>query len=341
MRSTGNVENVERNQCVSLHLVAGIFWNESGRSKRAPGLGGFSALVQEIRRLELTNALLANEASKDDSSMGDMIVKSNDHDVCHHSHGRDFRTLGCFLSSTLVDLKGGFRRIFDIGRGTTGYDVSVHLSPNNFSGSGLAYIDLIAHRHHMRWGKLVEGTMPKYLRDWKLAFSSAVHYPVLSSAAFVQHPTETDVIVPTPGIYCKRKVKIPDGVPLLQVGSKCGGRRNSVATEGTSWRTNTIEYDVEQPSLSWIPRPKTPILFEEDKPAPTPPDMAPPLVGRQETAILQHRANTIRRWTREDNASCPLISCSWRDNLSPTPTKCARAYLGGVEVGRTVGNLWK
>ena len=32
MRSTGNGENVERNQCVLLHLAAGIMWNESGRA---------------------------------------------------------------------------------------------------------------------------------------------------------------------------------------------------------------------------------------------------------------------------------------------------------------------
>ena len=32
MRSTGNVDNVDRNQCVLLRLAAGIFWNESGRT---------------------------------------------------------------------------------------------------------------------------------------------------------------------------------------------------------------------------------------------------------------------------------------------------------------------
>ena len=135
-----------------------------------------------------------------------------------------------------------------------------------------------------------------------------VHYPVLSWAEFAQHPTEADVTVPTPCVYCKRKVELPAEVPLLHVGSKCGGRRNSVETEGTSWRTNAIEYDVEQLSLSRIPVHVTPILFDEDKPAPTPPDIAPPLVGRQESTIAHHRANAIRRWTREDNDSYPSIS---------------------------------
>ena len=39
MRSTGNVENVERDQCVLLHMAAGILWNESGRPKRVPDRG--------------------------------------------------------------------------------------------------------------------------------------------------------------------------------------------------------------------------------------------------------------------------------------------------------------
>ena len=122
----------------------------------------------------------------------------------------------------------------------------------------------------MRCGKLAEDNRPGDLRDWKSAFSSVVHYQVLSWAELVHHPAETDVIAPTACVYCKRKVEIPAEFPLLQVGRKCGGRRKSVETEGTCWRVRAIDYDVEQPPLSWITRPSTPILFDEDKPAPTP-----------------------------------------------------------------------
>ena len=114
MRIAGNVENVGSNQCVLLHLAAGIFWNESGLSKRAPSRGWIFTLVREIRRLELNNALLATDTSHGDTSSEAMIAKSDAHDVRHPSHGRHFRTLGFFISSTLLDLKGGFLRKFDI-----------------------------------------------------------------------------------------------------------------------------------------------------------------------------------------------------------------------------------
>ena len=39
MRSTGNTENVERNQCVLLRISAIMFWNDSGMSKRVPDRG--------------------------------------------------------------------------------------------------------------------------------------------------------------------------------------------------------------------------------------------------------------------------------------------------------------
>ena len=47
-RSTGDVENVERAQCVLLHLAAGILRNESGRSKRVTDRGRVFTLVQEL-----------------------------------------------------------------------------------------------------------------------------------------------------------------------------------------------------------------------------------------------------------------------------------------------------
>ena len=117
MRSTGNIENVERNQCVLLHLAAGILWNESGRPRRVPDRGRVFTLVQELRRLELKNALTALESLQDDASLEGMIVKSNAHGACNPSHDRDFRTLGFFLSSVLDGRKIGCLGIFDVGRG--------------------------------------------------------------------------------------------------------------------------------------------------------------------------------------------------------------------------------
>ena len=61
-------------------------------------------------------------------------------------------TIGVFLSSVLLAPSSGRMRIFDVGRGTNGYEVSVHLPPNNFDDNGVMYIDLIAQRHHIRWG---------------------------------------------------------------------------------------------------------------------------------------------------------------------------------------------
>ena len=118
-----------------------------------------------------------------------------------------------------------------------------------------------------------------------------------------------------------------------------GGRRKSVETEGASWRASAIDYDVEHPSLSRIHRPATPILFAEDKHAPGPPDVAPPLVGNKENTILKRRATTIRMWTRGGDASYQSISFNWRGNLPPILTKCARAYMGGVDVDCDDENL--
>lgn len=201
IRSTGNFENVGRNQCVLLHLASGMLWDESGRHKRAPGRGGVSTLVQELRRMELKNALLATEALQEDTSLEGAIVKSNARDARRPSHDRYFRTLRFFLSSVLLGLKTGCLRIFDLRMGTNGYDVSVHLFSNVSGGNGTAYIDLIAHRRHMRLGKLVDDTRPKDLTNWQTAFSSVVRYPILGWSEFVQNPTDSDVISPTPCIY--------------------------------------------------------------------------------------------------------------------------------------------
>lgn len=109
-------------------------------------------LAQELRKMELTHAQLAAESLNDDDSLGGLITKCNAHDATHASHDRDFRTLGFPLSSVLNYLKNGCIRIFDIDLGPNGYEVSFHLFSSEGCDNGIIYIDLIAHRHHMRWG---------------------------------------------------------------------------------------------------------------------------------------------------------------------------------------------
>ena len=68
--------------------------------------------------------------------------------------------------------------------------------PNNVDDNGVTYIDLIAHRHHMRWCMLVDDTRPEDLIDCESSLSSAGHYPFLSWSECAQSPTEEDSIAP-------------------------------------------------------------------------------------------------------------------------------------------------
>ena len=260
MRSTRNAENVERNQCVLLHLADGLFRNESGRKKQAPCRGRVFMLDQELRRVELTNAQLALESLKGDVSLDGTIIRSNAHDATNASRDRDFRTMGFFLSSIIADLKTGRTRIFGIGRGSNGYEVSAHLFPNGGGDDGVCYIDLIAQRHHMRWGKLVNDSRWKEVSDWREHFSSVVHYPVKSWSEFGETTTDAGVMVPAACLYCKKKVEIPAEAPLLQESHHCDGkRRNSMGTEGNQWRISDVGVGPIPNALSWTPGPDTPL----------------------------------------------------------------------------------
>ena len=340
MRSTGNIDNVERNQCVLLHLAAGLLWNETGRKKQVPDRGRVFTLAQDLRRVEFTNAQAAAEALKEDLSLESMIIKSNAHDSTHPSHDRDFRTLGFFLSEVLNELKSGCIRIFDIGRGTNGYDVSVHLFSNSGDDNGLFYIDLVAHRHHMRWGKLVDDSRGKDITDWKGMFTSVVYYPVKGWSEFGEGRSSHEIISPAPCLYCKKKVEIPVEVPLLQDPHHCGGkRRNSVATEGVEWRSEDLVGHPLRSVSSWIPQPSTPLSEGEDIRLDLPPVIAPPLVNCLPETILQHRTDVLSRWQRHDDASFPLISFNWRGNLVSKIPTCAQRYLGGINVDFSLANI--
>ena len=186
----------------------------------------------------------------------------------------------------------------------------------------------------------MDDARPKDLVGWNTAFSSVAHYPVLSWLGFIQNPTETDLIVHTPCVYCKKKVKIPAEAPLLQAERKCGvKRRNSIATEWNAWRAYSAEIVVEPSSLPWVPEPESPFDVAPDIRKAPPPCIAPPLLNSLESSVRKHRNAVAKRWSRSDDASFPLISFNWADNLSPPLTSCAQKYLDSVDVECSVGNL--
>ena len=94
MRRTGNTENIERNQCVLLHLAAGMMRGETGREKRVPDRGRLFSLTQELRRVEIKTALLAGDSANGGFPMEATIVTSNARDFPRPSRDQDFRSIG-------------------------------------------------------------------------------------------------------------------------------------------------------------------------------------------------------------------------------------------------------
>ena len=82
-------------------------------------------------------------------------------------------------------------------------------------------------------------------------------------------------------------------------------------TERTHWGNGELVYNFGPKSLSWAPRPIAPVLFPEDRPAPAPPVIAPPLLGSRRGTVLAHREATGRWRDISDNADYPLISFNW------------------------------
>ena len=64
------------------------------------------------------------------------------------------------MSSISDELPAGRLVDFDVGRGTIGYDASAHLFSNSGEDTGTYYNDMIARRHHMRCGKLIDDIRP-------------------------------------------------------------------------------------------------------------------------------------------------------------------------------------
>ena len=56
--------------------------------------------------------------------------------------------------------------------------------------------------------------------------------------------------------------------------------------------------------------------------------------------ILEFRRLISDKWKRNDDASYPLISINWRDNLSPSTTRFARKHIDGVDVDFSDASIW-
>ena len=85
--------------------------------------------------------------------------------------------------------------------------------------------------------------------------------------------------------------------------------------------------------------PLSPLLTNEGI-IPPPPIVSPPLRNTQHETALAYRASVINKWIRSGDASFPLISFNWRDNLSPRITSCDQTYLGAVGVEFSASNVW-
>ena len=83
----------------------------------------------------------------------------------------------------------------------------------------------------------------------------------------------------------------------------------------------------------------TPLRDIDDPLGPEPPSIAPPLRNAQEDTTRQHRDAVTKRRARTDDASFPLISFNWSDNLSSNLPDCAQKYLNGVDRDCSVGDL--
>ena len=129
-------------------------------------------------------------------------------------------------------------------------------------------------------------------------------------------------------------------MPLLQSNAQCGGmRRNSLETAGIQCRGASIECDHISHSTDWAASPITPLPLDVDTRV-GPPLIAPTPLGNKEDSILKYRAPIVERWHRSDNASYPLISFSWRDNIAASITKVADPYLKGVDLDFSVAIAW-
>ena len=169
----------------------------------------------------------------------------------------------------MADLNAGCLRFFDIGHGAHGYDASTHLFSNNVDNNGLYYIDLIARRHHMRWGELAEDTRPKDFGRLGIVLLFGGALPCFKMVWVYSTPYRNGCYHSNALLVLRAKGQDSFGIPLLQACMKCGGRRrNSMETEWDHRGNGELEYEVGPTSLSCGLRPFNPLQFTEGRPAP-------------------------------------------------------------------------
>ena len=170
-RETKNIDSTECNQCVLLHLVAGLQWV---RMQRQQGIPEKRKVLLEVEEWRMEEIVQAKEALKWCDVREDPISKELGrlaHDVVNVGHDRDYRGIAVFFHEILRIHKANVR-VFDLRvREAGGYElrISYFQTPG---GEEWPMVDLLASQHHMRWLKPCVGILASVKRDWKCIFKA-------------------------------------------------------------------------------------------------------------------------------------------------------------------------
>ena len=88
--------DAEMNQCVLLHLSAGISGILYGQGSYVPSKGEVSCQATYLRRSEIRAAICAADRSQSPSSVTEQLILSHAHDVLNVGHDRDFHGIALF-----------------------------------------------------------------------------------------------------------------------------------------------------------------------------------------------------------------------------------------------------
>ena len=172
-KATSNVEKVEINQCVLLHLVAGVMWNRNGRRLGIPEL---SKILSEAEEWGMEEVSQANQAEQECNGREDSFaleLRSLPHDVLTPGHDRDYRSISVFPNH-LLETEEVSLRIFDIRhRDEGGYVLTINLFAKD-PASCCNFVDLAAYKHHMRWLKPCEDAFPAETSEWRVRFKDHI-----------------------------------------------------------------------------------------------------------------------------------------------------------------------
>ena len=150
-RDALNIDIHEANQCLLLHLVAGVQWIR----EKKHGIPVSSQVMQEDEEWrcdEIAQSKLAPEqyTQRDDHIAQELAIIA--HDVVSAGHGRDYRSISVFFqgfsAAHMISV-----RVFDLRtRKAGGYEMRVSFS-QALGGGDWPVVDLLAFNHHMRWLK--------------------------------------------------------------------------------------------------------------------------------------------------------------------------------------------